>query len=223
MDYLTVIARRNLIYNGTQFQFRDLQSVGAGNTTQFNITTTTTNLFVWDVTNKRSPKEMLGSFSSSQFSFKQATDSLREFIVFSSTNLLSPSAVGIVQNQNIHGFANKDYVIVTHPNFLSQAERLAALHEANGTSTHVVTTEQVYNEFSCGTQDATAIRRMMKMFYDRAGLIDSLKPKYLLLFGDVTYDPKNRVGDNNYFVPSFQVVNSENHISALITDDYFGL
>ncbi len=225
LDYLTVIARRNLIYNGTQFQFRDLQSVGAGNTTQFNITTTTTttNLFVWDVTNKRSPKEMLGSFSSSQFSFKQATDSLREFIVFSSTNLLSPSAVGIVQNQNIHGFANKDYVIVTHPNFLSQAERLAALHEANGTSTHVVTTEQVYNEFSCGTQDATAIRRMMKMFYDRAGLIDSLKPKYLLLFGDVTYDPKNRVGDNNYFVPSFQVVNSENHISALITDDYFGL
>jgi hypothetical protein len=223
LDYLTVIGRRNLVFNGSQFQFRDIQSVGVGNSTLFNITSSNPNMLVWEITNKRSPKVMSGSFTAATFAFKQVTDSLREFIVFSSTNLLSPSAVGIVQNQNIHGLPNKDYVIVTHPNFLNQAERLAALHEANGTSTHVVTTEQVYNEFSCGTQDATAIRRMMKMFYDRAGLVDSLKPKHLLLFGDATYDPKNRLGDNNYFVPSFQVLNSENHIAALVTDDYFGL
>lgn len=223
LDYLLLIGRRNLVFNGSQFQFRDLQSIGGGNYAQFNISTSISNLQVWEITNKRSPKAMLGSLIGSSFSFKQATDSLREFIVFSTSNLLSPTAVGVVQNQNIHALTNKEYVIVTHPNFINQAERLAALHEANGTSTHVVTTDQVYNEFSCGTQDATAIRRMMKMFYERAGLVDSLKPKHLLLFGDATYDPKNRVGDNNYFVPSFQVLKSESHTEALVTDDYFGL
>lgn len=223
LDFLTLTCRRNLVFDGSQFQFRDLQSVGNGNISKFSISTSNSGLIIWDVTNKRNPKSLVTTTIASAIEFKQNTDTLREFIAFSLANLATPTAVGFVQNQNIHALSNKDYVIVTHPNFISQAERLAALHEANGTSTHVVTTEQVYNEFSCGTPDATAIRRMMKMFYDRAGLVDSLKPQYLLLFGDVTYDPKNRLGDNNYFVPSFQVLNSENHIYALITDDYFGL
>ena len=223
LDFLTLTCRRNLVFDGTQFQFRDLESVGAGNISKFSISTTNAGLIIWDVTNKRNPMSLTTANLTSAIEFKQNTDTLHEFIAFSLANLLTPSAIGFVQNQNLHGLPNKDYVIVTHPSFLNQAERLAALHEANGTSTHVVTTEQVYNEFSCGTPDATAIRRMMKMFYDRAGLVDSLKPKHLLLFGDATYDPKNRVGDNNYFVPSFQVLNSENHIAALVTDDYFGL
>lgn len=223
LDFLTLTCRRNLVFNGSQFQFRDLTSVGLGNVTKFSFSSVNSGLLVWDITNKRNPLALTTTNAGSTIEFKQYSDTLHEFIAFSLGNLLSPTGVGLVQNQNIHGLPNKDYVIVTHPNFISQAERLAALHEANGTSTHVVTTDQVYNEFSCGTPDATAIRRMMKMFYDRAGAVDSLKPKHLLLFGDATYDPKNRVGDNNYFVPSFQVLNSENHIAALVTDDYFGL
>lgn len=223
LDHLTLTCRRNLVYTGGQFQFRDLQSVGIGNVAKFTIASANSNLLVWDISNKRAPLSLLVSLIGSNVEFQQNTDTLHEFIVFSLASLQTPLVIGAVQNQNIHGLTNKDYVIVTHPSFISQAERLAALHEANGTTTHVVTTEQVYNEFSCGTQDATAIRRMMKMFYDRAGAVEALKPKHLLLFGDATYDPKNRLGLNNYLVPSFQVLNSENHIAALVTDDYFGL
>ena len=103
-----------------------------------------------------------------------------------------------------------------------QAERLANLHRANGFTVHVVTTEQVYNEFSSGAQDATAIRMFAKMFYDRGESAPETRPKHLLLFGDGTFDHRNIVSNANYVV-TYQVDNSEDHIAALVTDDYFGL
>ena len=62
-----------------------------------------------------------------------------------------------------------------------------------------------------------------KMFYDRGALAPSTKPKYLLLFGDGTYDPKNRVPNNNNYVLTYQVESSENYIDAMVTDDYYGM
>ncbi|NBX80586.1 MAG: T9SS C-terminal target domain-containing protein [Flavobacteriales bacterium] len=90
-------------------------------------------------------------------------------------------------------------------------------------SVHVVKTDDIYNEFSSGAPDAGAIRMFAKMFYDRAALAPTTKPKYMLLFGDGTYDPKNRVSNNNNYVLTYQVDQSENHISALVTDDFFGM
>ncbi|MFO0494086.1 MAG: type IX secretion system sortase PorU, partial [Flavobacteriia bacterium] len=82
--------------------------------------------------------------------------------------------------------------------------------------------DQVYNEFSSGMLDPTAIRMFAKMFYDRS-VSSGTPPKYLLLFGDGTYDPKDRVSNNNNYVPTYQVLDGENHISALVTDDYYGM
>ena len=62
-----------------------------------------------------------------------------------------------------------------------------------------------------------------KMFYDRGALTPETRPKSLLLFGDGTYDPKNRVPNNNNFVPTYQMLISENHIEAMVTDDFFGM
>ena len=114
---------------------------------------------------------------------------------------------------------------MTHPEFISQANRLAELHIANGLSVHVVTTTQIFNEFSSGMKDATAIRSFVKMFYDRSVGIGT-PPKYLLLFGDGTYDPKNRVANNNNFILTYQLNNSantENHIGNMPSDDYYGI
>ncbi len=223
LDYLELNGRRNLKLTGTQMQFRDYISVGAGNISRFTVSGLNDTYFVWDITNKRNPYLILGTLTGNDFAFTQATDSLREFITFNTAGLLTPTAVGAVENQDLHASPQVEYVIVTHPNFLSQANRLSALHEANGTSTLVVTTEQIYNEYSSGVVDATAIRRFMKMFYDRAAGDPALAPQSLLLFGDGTYDPKNRVGNNNYYVPTYQFLNSENHSSAMVCDDYFGI
>ena len=136
---------------------------------------------------------------------------------------MSPEFIAPVDYQNLHALPQVDYLIVTHPNFKTQADRLADLHRDQGLTVHVVTTGQVYNEFSSGGPDAVAIRSFAKMFYDRAQANPETAPKYLLLFGDGTYDPKNRVPDNNNFVLTYQVLGSENHISALVTDDFYGM
>jgi hypothetical protein len=112
---------------------------------------------------------------------------------------------------------------VVHPKFLSQANELADFHRSTyNYKVHVVTTQQVYNEFSGGNQDITAIKTFMKMFYDRAGFDDSKMPDYLLLFGDASYDYKYRISGNTNFVPAYQSVNSTQPTRSYISDDYFG-
>jgi hypothetical protein len=223
LDFLELTGRRALRMTGNQFQFRDLPSTGTGNVSEFTLSGITAGHTIWDITDRRNPGAVNATLNGNQLVFRVTTGTLREFIAFSGSNYLVPQFVKAVPNQDLHALPQVDYVIVTHPDFVAQAQRLANLHEAQGTTTHVVTTEQVFNEYSSGVTDATAIRRFVKMFYDRANGDPSLQPKYLLLFGDATYDPKNRVGNNNYMVPTYEVLNSEDHIAALVTDDYFGL
>ena len=93
-----------------------------------------------------------------------------------------PVRVGLVENQNLHGLDSVDMVIVvpTSGQLTQQAERLAAAHrEYDSLKVKVVRADMVYNEFSSGTPDATALRRFMKMLYDRGGT--DAAPRYLLL------------------------------------------
>ena len=147
----------------------------------------------------------------------------KEYFASNGGTFLNAEFIGPVDFQNLHALEQADYLIVTHPNFLSQANRLADLPRNEGLSVHVVTSYQIFNEFSSGGQDAAAIRLFTKMFYDRAASNAETAPKYLLLFGDGTYDPKNRVPDNNNFMLTYQVLGSENHISAMVTDDFYGM
>lgn len=224
LDRILLNARRRLTFIGTQFLFRDLNSLGAGNISEFTVQNLpSTDGFVWEVTDRHNPIRVNGSSIGSDFVFRLPTDELREFVASDGVNFLTPSKVGEVVNQNLHGLSQADYLIVTHKNFLSQANRLADLHRAKGTSVHVVTSEQVFNEFSSGMLDPTAIKMFAKMFYDRGALAPQTRPQSLLLFGDGTYDPKNRVAGNNNFIPTYQMLASENHIDAMVTDDYFGM
>jgi hypothetical protein len=113
-------------------------------------------------------------------------------------------------------------ILITHPEFAEQAERLAMLHNNKGdVSVAVVSLPEIYNEFSSGIQDITAIRDFMKMLYDRGSAWD--QPKYLLLFGDASYDVKDRIANNKCYIPTFQSDNSVKPVASFLTDDYFGL
>lgn len=222
LDRIQLNARRSLIMNGDQFNFSDFNSVGASNVSLFSVSDLPVNGFVWDVTDRHEPKNALGTFVGSNFEFAAATDSLRSWVGSNGVDFYSPERIGTVEFQNLHGLGQAEFLIVTNKLFIQQAERLANLHRADGMSVHVVTTEQVYNEFSSGAADATAIRMFAKMFYDRGAIDPATRPKSLLLFGDGTFDPRNIVSNSN-FVITYQFLNSEDHIGALVTDDYFGL
>lgn len=223
LDRILLNARRSLVFYGQQFNFRDLSSVGPGNIAQFQLSSFPSEGFVWDITDRHVPKIITGTLTGSLFEFRQPTDTLKEFVASNGLNFLTPEKVGIIEYQNLHALPQADYLIVTHKNFLAEANRLADLHRATGLTVHVVTSEQIYNEFSSGMLDPTAIRMFAKMFYDRGQSDPTTLPKYLLLFGDGTYDPKNRISGNNNLIPTYQFLNGENHVAALVSDDYFGM
>ncbi|HNY03834.1 MAG TPA: type IX secretion system sortase PorU, partial [Bacteroidales bacterium] len=223
LNYLEVNCPRLLKWTGHQMAFRDINSIGTGKVTEFNLGNANNSVRVWDVTNPVTTRELTGTLDGGMLKFKQYTDSLREFIAFDGSVYYPVTCIGEVANQDLHhDSAPANLVIVTHPLFLAQAERLASFHrEHNGLTVRVVTTAQVYNEFACGQPDPTAIRDYMKMLYDRAD--SAARPRYLLLFGDGSYDPKNRVAGNNNMIPTFQSLESLNSTKSYVSDDFFGI
>jgi hypothetical protein len=222
LDRIVLNARRKLVFYGTQFGFRNLTNSQPGQIANYTISGFPSNGFIWDVSNRHNPILINGNLAGSNFNFK--TEFIyKEFLASNGSSFFTPTKVGIVNYQNLHGLSQAQMLIVVHQDFLPQANRLADLHRNEGLTVHVVDIEQIYNEFSSGAPDASAIRMFAKMFYDRGALSPSTRPKYLLLFGDGTYDPKNRLPNNNNYVLTYQVENSENHISALVTDDFYGM
>jgi hypothetical protein len=226
LDYLEIILTRNLSMSGTQMGFRTMESVGAGNVSEFQIGSANSSLRVWEVTDPVNVSQRQLNLQGSTATFKVETDSLRQFVAFNGGSFLSIEPVGQVANQNLHGLASAEMVIVSHPNFFAEAERLANFHMQNETNplsmVHVVTPEQIYNEFSSGAQDVTAIRDFMRMFYQRSQSWEDMT-RYLLLFGDASYDYKDRLPDNTNYVPTYESVESLTPTISYASDDYFGL
>jgi hypothetical protein len=225
LDRLEIAYRRNLLHDNGQMIFSDNNSVGTLNIGKFQIQNMSSDKLVWEITKNHEPAIVNGVLTATVYEFVVACDTLRKFIVHDGA-YFTPLAIGSVSVQDLHGLAFADYLIVTHPLFLNQANRLAQLHrDLNGLTVHVVTTDQVYNEFSSGSVDPTAIKWFAKMFRDRAisAGTPALAPKFVCLFGDGTYDPKNRVSGNNYMVPTYEFLASEDLINAMVVDDYFGM
>jgi len=151
----------------------------------------------------------------------------------------SPQVAGEVPNQDLHASAPLDMVIIVPSGgkLTAQAERLAEAHrQKDGLRVAVVTAQQLYNEFSSGTPDASAYRRFMKMLYDRAETDEDL-PKYLLLFGDCAWDNRMITSDwrscsPDDFLLSFGL-NTESRsyvktevlhgkLDSYVTDDFYG-
>ena len=98
---------------------------------------------------------------------QSTSDVLKEFVVFNS-DIPSPEMIGDVSNQNLKGLNPVNFIVVTNPGFKSEADRLASHRQShNGWSVAVVTPEEIYNEFSSGRQDVTAIRDFVKHMYDK--------------------------------------------------------
>ncbi|HRS53717.1 MAG TPA: type IX secretion system sortase PorU, partial [Bacteroidales bacterium] len=223
LNYIELNVMRNLIMTGGQMCFRNTESIGPGKVTEFHISGANNLLKIWDVTDPINVGLIQGNLVGNNFIFKAKTDSLKEFIAYDDSYFLKVSRITPIANQNLHGLGQYDMVIITYPDFISEALRLANYHTIkSGLSVLVVFPESIYNEFSSGKQDISAIRDFIKMFYDRATNENEL-PKYLLLFGDGSYDPKLRISENTNFIPTFQSLNSTQLTSSYVSDDFYGL
>jgi hypothetical protein len=222
LNYLELNAKRNLTMFGNQMTFRNASNIAAGNVAEYTLSSINATTKIWDVTNPVHVAEQEVSVSASSYTFRLPNDSMREFIAFNGSNFPAPQAIGKIENQDLHSIASAEMVIVTHPLFLQQAERLAEHHRNHDSLTvSIVTTFQIYNEFSSGAQDVSAIRDFMRMLYER-NLSGGTAPRYLLLFGDGSYDNKHRLSANTDYVVTYQSDNSLDPTSTYISDDFFG-
>lgn len=229
LNAITLNARRLLKMSGAVMPFRDPVSVGFGNIARFAIQNAPSRLLVFDVTDQKNMTQMSGSLANGSYTFINTSATLREYVaVDAAGSIPKPTIESALPNQNLHGRTGVDMVIVVPTEFLSYAEKLAEAHRAHdGLNVLVATPEQVYNEFSSGTPDATAIRRLMKLYYDR-GQTDSELPRYLLLFGDGVYDNRlvssafsNSASRPNKILTYQSIESADGHYSY-VTDDYFG-
>ncbi len=222
LNYLEVNVMRNLTMSGSQMSFRSVESAGNGQISEFRLSTQGQQVFIWDVTDPGNVLNIQPSVIGNTSTFRVPTDTLREFIAFDGSDYLKPQYICHVENQDLHGVGNYDYVIVSYPAFVSQAERLAQFHrEKNGMDVLITTPQKIYNEFSSGAQDLSAIRDFIRMLYDRAPAGEELK--YLLLFGDASYDYKNREENNTNFIMSYESPESLDPVDSYVTDDFFAL
>lgn len=128
LDKITLNMRRELVFFSSDMQFRDLSSVGTGNVAEYQIQSVPATGYVWEVTNRHGPQLIAGTNTNGTYTFVANADSLRTYAVSNGINYLEPTAIGRVANQNLHALPQADYLIVTHPNFVTSAERLANLH-----------------------------------------------------------------------------------------------
>ena len=223
LNYIELNGRRSLNITGSQLTFRDWETVGAGNVAGYSLASANSFTRVWDVTDPQHPVQMAGSLSGSTYSFSQDASRLHEFVAMNSDALNTPVYIGTVDNQNLHASAPARMIIVTAPQLLSAAKDLANFHTTHDNMTcQVVTTTQVYNEFSSGAQDISAIRDFVRYKYEMAGTDTASMPRYLLLFGSASYDYKHRLPNNCNLVPTFESANDTNAIAAFMSDDFYG-
>ena len=220
LDYIEINAKRTLKLEGSSLFFRNVNNTSY-DVAQYQITNINTNVKLWDITHPKNVISIPFTLNNNTLIFNDSLDILREYVVFDNQSYLNPKIVGKINNQNLHGISsNTEYIIVAHPDFLTPANRLAQLHEnKNNLNSIVVTPQQIYNEFSSGSKDIAAIRDFLRMQYNKQGSL----LKYVPLFGDGSYDPKNRISNNTNYIPTYQSVNSNEPIYSYVTDDFFVL
>ena len=221
LDFLEINLRRELSLSSPFMPFSDFNSVGVAQIAQFNLLNATNETRVWDVSNPLKPIQVQGVLNGNTFSFARDASVLRHYIAFTGTSIAAPQFAGKLANQDLHALTPKPYIIITHPDFKSVANALAQHHrDKRNLESLVVTPQEIYNEFSSGTQDISALRDFIKMLYDRSDA--SNMPENVLLLGDASYDYKNRIANNTNFVPTYETNESSNKTLSYCTDDFFG-
>lgn len=187
LDYLKLEYERALSLSGAELHFYLPANISG----TVELSGCSGNTVVWDVTEASSPKKVDFKLDGQTIRFAHSDGTYREYVAFDPSKVnRAPSASGSLQNQDIHSLPVPDMVIITPKEFMQQAERIADMRRrVDGFTVHVLTPDIIYNEFSCGTRDISAIRKMLKMWHDRESG-DTRQLRYCLIMSRPSFDNK---------------------------------
>lgn len=218
LDYVGLNIWRSLTYVDEQLQFPVLASDGS-DLQLVTIDNISPDMIVVDVTEPLTPKIQDFDIVDDKIQYAVNGAMPASYVLYKESDLKSIKSIRQIGNQNVHSVFSADMLIITHKIFAEQAEELKAFHEEeDGLLSEIVFVDEIFNEFSSGAHDVTAIRNFIRMVYKRSPDL-----KYVLLLGRGTNDYKNVEGYDNNFVPPYEALNVVNEINAYVTDDYYGL
>ncbi|MEC4004587.1 type IX secretion system sortase PorU [Flavobacterium sp. SUN052] len=234
LDYIIIKAKSNLTGFGKQFKFTYDDANSQSGIVNYQLSNATAISQVWDITDIYNVSSAVNS-GQSNFSFKSNLGSVKKYIAIDESDFYTPSKDSnpSVANQDLKGtifndsngnFQDIDYLIIT-PSFLNaQAEKLANFHRSySNLNVKVVNLDVIYQEFGSGKQDIGAIRNFVKYVYQNASS-PSVRVKFLNLFGDASYDFKDRTPNNTNIVPIYHALSSYySGETSFASDDYFAL
>lgn len=239
LDFIELQYLRKLNLSGGELHF----TIDARQTSRVKLTGAEASTIVWDITDPANPRRMETSVSGSTARFVTERG-VREYIAFTPDKCgRSIAASTPVANQDLHALGIPDMLIIAPAAYRDAATRLAAHHqEWDGLKCHILAPETIYNEFSSGTPDVTAFRRLLKMWYDRGLALDAASAddesgdenessasriKYCLILGRPTFDNKMKMDATKNagypIVPIWQSATGEAETTSFSTDDYIGM
>jgi hypothetical protein len=223
LNKFELMFRRKLDMTGLGYMvFRDRSLAGRFTSVRYSIAAAGNGTRVWEVTDPFAAVEHQVTRAGNGFQFSNDCTEQREYVSFAPDRHLVPMVSGRIQNQNLHAVTAPQFLIISHPSLLSEAERIGRFHkERDKLEPLVVDVDQIYQEFASGTPDPTAIRDFVKMHYDRAGGDSTKRPRYLLLLGDASYDYKTNA-ERLARVPAFQSAFSLDPLTSYTSDDFYG-
>jgi len=234
LDYINIVAKRKLLGTGKQFKFQYDQAGSTAGIVNYTIGNATGISQIWDITDIYNTSKVENT-NQATFSFKASLGEIRKYIAIDASDYLAPlkESQSKVANQNLKGtlfknaqnsFQDIDYVIISPKSLSSQAEKLATFHRNySNLNVKVIALENIYQEFSSGKQDIAAIRNCIRYIYENASSTDK-RIKYVNLFGDASYDYKDRISNNTNIVPIYHsIISNSTGEASFASDDFYGL
>ncbi|MGB5942046.1 MAG: type IX secretion system sortase PorU [Leeuwenhoekiella sp.] len=229
LDYIGLEATRELRGTGDQIAFFNRESAVNSGIGEYVIDDASSIGSVWDVTDPINISFVANPDSENTLRFKANLGNLRKYVAIDPSDFYIPlreRGNTRVTNQNLKGtIFNEgavDYLMVTNDLLKPQAERLAQHNRTyRNLNVKVVTLREIYTEFSSGKADIGAIRNFVRYIYENASSQEE-RLKYLCLFGDTSFDYKDRIRNNNLMVPTFYTYASFSRGNSYMSDDYFG-
>ncbi|MEJ2004709.1 MAG: type IX secretion system sortase PorU, partial [Cyclobacteriaceae bacterium] len=214
LDYLVLSAESRMRFDGEQEIFEGPSFTGE-NTFTVEIESSQ-DIEVWDVSDVMHPQR-ISDFEKSEnlVRFNDSGKENKRYAVFNTEVLPKPELSGTVNNRDILA-GSPELLIVTSPEFLAAANRLADYRTAEGISADVMVTEDIYNVFGSVRADPTAIRNAARWHYEKGNL------RYLLLMGKASFDYLGILPFRSNFVPTYESRTVLDPLATFASDDYFG-
>jgi hypothetical protein len=181
---------------------------------------TTDTITLLDVSNPYLPQRVTGLAAPHAITFNARPNS--RYLASAVTR--PPTTIVADAPSNLHDSANgADWLVISHADFLTAAQRLADFRTGQGLRTTVVDVRDVYDEFGDGFFTPEAIKAFLAYTYANW---QPPAPTYVVLLGDGSQEYKTAHGKTHNWIPprlihtfDFGRIPSDNYYVTFIGDD----